>query len=51
VIQITFQEPKPNVDLRYIIRLQRPVDGIRIFEDKLEVDIPGLPNPTFDIVS
>lgn len=51
VIQVTFSSPKPQVDLRYIVRLKRDVDGIRIFDDRLEIDIPGLPNPTFPIES
>jgi len=51
VMQITFIDPKPKVDIQYIIRLARDLDGVRIYENYLEVDLPGLPNPTFDIES
>jgi hypothetical protein len=51
VIQITCLDPRPTVDLHYIIQLVRDIAGIRVYEDRVEIDIPNLPNPTFDIVS
>jgi hypothetical protein len=51
VMQITFLDPKPQVSIQYIIQLVRDLDGVRIFEDHLEIDIADFPSPKFPIVS
>jgi hypothetical protein len=51
VVRVAFLDPKPNIDLHYIVDLQRPLDGVKIFQDYIEIEIPGLPDPRFDIES
>lgn len=51
VIRVEFIEPYPEVEIKYIIRLTKELTGVRVYDDYLEIEIPNLPNPRFDIDS
>lgn len=50
-IQIEFLDPKPNLDIQYLLDIKRLINGLQIFENKLIVNLSGFPDPTLPIES
>lgn len=51
VIHVQFEDPKPQAEVNYVFRLLRNIDGVKITDSGMDIQIEGLPDPHFDIVS
>lgn len=51
-IVVNFPNQKPKVDVHYIVDIRNnPINAIIISNKEMQVDVPGLPNPKFPIIS
>ena len=50
-IHVEFLDPKPNLDLKYILDIKRLLSGLQIFEDRLVINIDNFPDSTLPIES
>lgn len=49
VIHIQTVDPKPQLNMSFILHIKRDIDGIKLSHDKIQLEINGLPDPTFPI--
>lgn len=49
VIHLEFTDPKPQVDVTFIMTLKRLIDGIKFEQDDVKCEISGFPDLTFPI--
>lgn len=50
-IYIQLEPPMPQADVNYVFRLKRNILGLRISDNKLSIELDGLPDPVFEIRS
>lgn len=51
VIHVQFEEPMPQAEVQYVFHLLRAITGLTVTDSKLAIQIQGLPDPSFDIIS
>lgn len=49
VVHVEMLDPKPLLDLNFIVTLKRNIDGVKLSADSVQCEIAGLPDPTFAI--
>lgn len=50
-IRIEFDSPQPVADVTYLMRFKKPIVGANITDEKITIEIAGLPDPTFEVLS
>ena len=50
-IKIEFLNDKPEVDIRYIIKIVSSLNGILANDNSITLNLNGLPDPTFEVIS